>query len=75
MRANGSKQHLVPIGAQGVLDIAWGTAPLVPPGSPGTLSQAPPAAHRSVASRAVRCPESPAWPASTRCSIQRRWRL
>jgi Tol biopolymer transport system component len=41
MRATGSQQHLVTSGPQGVVDIAWGTAPLVPAGSPGTLSRPP----------------------------------
>ena len=43
MRADGTQQHLVDTGLQGVLDVAWGTAPPVPAGSPGTLSR-PPAA-------------------------------
>lgn len=41
MRADGSQQHLLATGLQGVIDIAWGTAPLVPAGSPGTLSRPP----------------------------------
>ncbi|HEY7431483.1 MAG TPA: hypothetical protein VH641_12225 [Streptosporangiaceae bacterium] len=41
MRASGARQHLAPTGLQGVIDIAWGTAPLVPAGSPGTLSRPP----------------------------------
>ena len=52
MRANGSRQHLVATGLQGVIDVAWGTAPPVPVGSPGTLSH-PPAAPRRPAPAAV----------------------
>ena len=40
MRADGSQQHLVGTGIQGVVDVAWGSAPLVPAGSPGTLVDA-----------------------------------
>jgi TolB protein len=36
MRADGSHQHLVDTGLHGVLGAAWGTAPLIPAGSPGT---------------------------------------
>jgi len=39
MRADGSGQHLVDTGLQGVVQVAWGSAPPVPAGSPGTLSQ------------------------------------
>jgi TolB protein len=39
MRANGSQQHPVATGLQGVIEVAWGTAPPVPAGSPGTLSR------------------------------------
>jgi len=45
MRADGSQQHLVDTGLQGVIGAAWGTAPLVPAGSPGTLSRLPAGAH------------------------------
>jgi Tol biopolymer transport system component len=34
MRANGTRQHLIATGQKGVLDVAWGTAPPVPAGSP-----------------------------------------
>jgi len=32
MRADGSRQHLIPTGLQGIVDIAWGTAPPAPAG-------------------------------------------
>ncbi len=69
MRADGSQQHLVGTGIQGVVDVAWGSAPLVPAGSPGTLSR--PAAGALVpgaSRRAAGCREAPAWLASMRCS-------
>ncbi len=50
MRADGSRQHLLATGLQGVIDIAWGTAPRVPAGSPGTLSRPPAAAGAHVPS-------------------------
>jgi hypothetical protein len=61
MRANGSQQHLVGTGIQGVLDVAWGSAPLVPAGSPGTLSRPPAGAAVPGALRNGRCREAPAW--------------
>jgi Tol biopolymer transport system component len=39
MRADGSRQHMVATGLQGAIEAAWGSAPPVPAGSPGTLSQ------------------------------------
>ena len=67
MRANGSRQHLVDTGLQGVVDIAWGSAPPVPAGSRSTLSR--PAADGQVpgASRHARCREAPAWLMSRQC--------
>ena len=41
MRADGSQQHLIATGLQAIIDIAWGTAPLVPAGAPGTLAHLP----------------------------------
>jgi TolB protein len=69
MRADGSQQHLVGTGIQGVGDVAWGSAALVPAGSPGTLSRPAAGAHVPGASRrAADCHEAPAWLASMRCS-------
>jgi TolB protein len=59
MRANGSPQHLVATGLQGVVDVAWGTAPLVPAGSPGTLSHPPAGAQATGASRHASCYKAP----------------
>ena len=55
MRADGSGQHMVATGLQGVVQAAWGSAPPVPAGSPGTLSQptAPAPAPGSSIFRAV----------------------
>jgi TolB protein len=60
MHANGSRQHLVATGLQGVVDIAWGTAPPVPAGSPGTLSRLPAGNPATGASRHVACYKAPA---------------
>jgi TolB protein len=60
MRANGSRQQLVDTGLQGVIDVAWGTAPLVPAGSPGTLSHPPAGAPATGASRHAGCYKAPA---------------
>jgi Tol biopolymer transport system component len=60
MRANGSQQHLVDTGLQGVLDVDWGTAPPVPAGSPGTLSRPPAGAPALGASRYAGCHKTPA---------------
>jgi Tol biopolymer transport system component len=60
MRANGSRQHPVATGLQGVIDVAWGTAPPVPAGSPGTLSHPPAGAPATGASRHVGCYKVPA---------------
>jgi TolB protein len=63
MRADGSQQHLVGTGIQGVVDVAWGSAPLVPAGSPGTLSRPAAGAHVPAASRhPVSGPGLPAGP-------------
>jgi Tol biopolymer transport system component len=67
MRANGTRQHLVGTGIQGVLDIAWGSAPLVPAGSPGMLSRPPASAPALGAPRNGRCHETPAWLTSMWC--------
>jgi dipeptidyl aminopeptidase/acylaminoacyl peptidase len=78
MRADGSRQHLVDTGIQGVIDIAWGSAPPVPAGSPGTLTR--PAAGRAVpgAPRNAGCREAPARAAIVWCGAsvagQARWR-
>jgi Tol biopolymer transport system component len=59
MRANGSRQHLVTTGLQGVIDVAWGTAPPVPAGSPGTLAHPPAGAPATGASRYPGCYKAP----------------
>jgi Tol biopolymer transport system component len=59
MRADGSQQHLVATGLQGVIDIAWGTAPLVPAGSPGTLAR-PPANAQAPVGLSARYRKTPA---------------
>src|SRR5215475_11256360 len=41
MGADGSHQHLVDTGIEGVLGVVWGTASPVPAGSPGTVSRLP----------------------------------
>ena len=61
MHADGSQQHLIATGLQGVIDIDWGTAPLVPAGSPGTLARPRASARVPGASRDGRC-----WPATLR---------
>jgi Tol biopolymer transport system component len=70
MRADGSHQHLVDTGIQGVIGAAWGTAPPVPVGSPGTLSR-PPADARvpGVARYGAACREVPSWLTSMRCPM------
>ena len=61
MRADGSQQHLVDTGIQGVIGVTWGTAPPVPAGSPGTLSRLPAGAQVSgTARQAPGCREVPA---------------
>jgi WD40-like Beta Propeller Repeat len=68
MRADGSHQRLVDTGLQGVIGVAWGTAPPVPAGSPGTLSRLPAGAHIPGTARHVAgCREVPPWLTSTRC--------
>jgi len=68
MRADGSQQHLVDTGLQGAIGAAWGTAPLVPAGSPGTLSRLPAGAHLPGNARYVTgCRELPARLTSLRC--------
>ena len=66
MRAGGSHQHLVDTGIQGVIGAAWGTAPPVPAGSPGTLSRLPAGAPVPGTARyAVGCRDMPACGAPT----------
>jgi Tol biopolymer transport system component len=55
MRADGVHQHLVDTGIQGILDVAWGSAPLVTAGSRGTVSRPPAAAPAPGAARRARC--------------------
>jgi TolB protein len=70
MRADGSHQHLVGTGIQGVIGAAWGTAPPVPAGSPGTLSRLPAGAHvPGVARYVAGCREVPSWLTGMRCPI------
>ena len=60
MRADGARQHLVDTGVQGVLDVAWGSAPLVAAGSRVTVSRspapAPGSAHRARCRIGLPCP-------------------
>ncbi len=60
MRADGSRQHLVATGLQAIIDISWGTAPLIPAGSPGTLARPPAGAQPSAAPPSARYRETPA---------------
>jgi Tol biopolymer transport system component len=60
MRANGSQQHLVDTGIQGVIGVDWGNAPPVPAGSPGTLSRPPAGASALGGSRYAGCHKAPA---------------
>jgi len=70
MHADGSNQHLVDTGIEGVLGVAWGTSPPVPAGSPGTLSRLPAGVHVSGAARYVAgCREVPSWLTSMRCPL------
>jgi TolB protein len=68
MRVNGSHQRLVDTGIQGVIGVAWGTAPPAPAGSPGTLSR-PPADARvpGVARHEAACREVSPWLTGMRC--------
>jgi Tol biopolymer transport system component len=68
MGAHGSRQHLVATGIQGVLDVAWGTAPLVAARSPGTLSRPPASTQSPGAARDARCLEAPARLTSMQCT-------
>jgi Tol biopolymer transport system component len=60
MRANGSQQHLVDTGLQGVIDVDWGAAPPVPAGSPGTLSRLPAGGPALGPSHYAGCHKTPA---------------
>jgi Tol biopolymer transport system component len=72
MRADGSHQHLVDTGIEGVIGVAWGTSPPVPAGSPGTLSRLPAGVHVSGAARYVAgCREVPPWLTSMRLTSTR----
>jgi Tol biopolymer transport system component len=70
MRADGSHQHLVDTGLQGAIGAAWGTAPPVAAGSPGTLSRLP-ADERvpGVAPYGAACREAPSWTTSMWCPM------
>ena len=70
MRADGSHQHLVDTGIQGVIGVAWGTAPPVPAGSPGTLSRLRAGAQAPITARyAAVCREVPPWLTTMRCPM------
>ena len=70
MRADGSHQHLVDTGIQGVIGVAWGTAPPVPAGSPGTLLRFPAEARvPGVARYGAACRQAPAWLTGMRCPM------
>jgi hypothetical protein len=62
MRANAT-------GIQGVLDVAWGTALLVPAGSLGTLSRLAASAKVPGAARNARCREAPARFTGRQCGV------
>ena len=68
MRADGAHQHLVATGIQGVIGVAWGTAPMILPGSPGTISRPPASAQAPGTSPNTRCYVAPPWLTSRRCS-------
>ena len=67
MRASGAQQHLIATGKKGVIDVAWGTAPPVAAGSPGTLSHPTAGASLPGPTRAARCGDALAWLTSARC--------
>jgi Tol biopolymer transport system component len=67
MRADGAGQHLIATGKKGVIDIAWGSAPPVPAGSPDTIARPTAGVPLPGPSRAARCREALAWLTSTRC--------
>ena len=54
MNANGTNQHLVPTGLQGVVDEVWGTAPLLSR-TPSMIAGPPRAAHSPGAARNAPC--------------------
>jgi hypothetical protein len=60
-------------GIQGVLDVAWGTAPLVAARSPGTLSRPPASTQSPGAARDARCLEAPARLTSMQCTASSAW--
>ena len=60
MQSGGSQQHPIATGLQGVIDIGWGTAPLVPAGSPGTLGRPPASVRVPGAAHDARCHLTPA---------------
>ena len=69
MRADGSQQHLVATGIQGVIGATWGTAPRILPGSPGTISRPPASLQAPGASPNTRCYLAPPWLVSRRCGV------
>jgi len=78
MDATGSHQHLVVTGIQGAIEVAWGTAPLIAAGSPGTLSRLPSMGHASGNARSLRCVDEPPVITGGRCSVaaeMKHWRL
>jgi TolB protein len=69
MRADGAQQHLIATGIQGVIGVAWGTAPMILPGLPGTMSRPPASAQMPGAARSMRCYLAPPWLTSRRCIV------
>jgi len=67
MRADGTRQHLVNTGIEGVVDVAWGSAPLVQARSPGTISRPAAGTHTPGAVRDGRCREAQPWLTGTWC--------
>jgi Tol biopolymer transport system component len=55
MGADGMHQHLVDTGIQGILDVAWGSAPLVTAGSRDAVSHSGAGAPAPGAARRARC--------------------
>jgi Tol biopolymer transport system component len=73
MRNDGLDQHLVDTGIKGILDVAWGSAPLVT-ASPGAVSRSPRGTAAPGAVRRARCQvETPClWPAGWSAIVRSR---
>jgi hypothetical protein len=68
MNADGTHQHLVHTGLKGVVDVVWGSAPLLPDSTPSRIFSRPVSPVLPAASSRAECLVLPAVVSRAACS-------